>query len=260
MKIKSPRETAAAKAKMTILECRRISCHFGMLAAVNKVTFTLERGEVLGMIGPNGAGKTTLFNCITGICKPTGGGVFLEGAEITGLKPHRICRMGLARTAQIMEPFKNMTVRENVLVAAMHGGQMPIKKAQAESERIIDFVGLSDRIDNSSDSLTITERRRLELARAVATQAKVLLLDENMAGLNPNEIEQAIKLLDDIRRTGRSLIVVEHIMRAIMKISDRIIVLNYGEKIAEGAPGWVVKDKQVIQAYLGERFQKQWEI
>jgi branched-chain amino acid transport system ATP-binding protein len=245
---------------MTILECNHISCYFGRLSAVREVSFSLERGEVLGMIGPNGAGKTTLFNCITGISKPSTGSVILEGADITGLKPHRICRRGLARTAQIMEPFKNMTVRENVLVAAMHGGQMPIRKAQAESERIVEFVGLSGRIDNSSNSLTITERRRLELARAVATQAKVLLLDENMAGLNPNEIDQALELLNQLRQTETSLIVVEHIMAAIIKISDRVIVLSYGEKIAEGSPGMVVKDKRVIQAYLGEKFEPQREI
>jgi len=225
--------------------------HFGALPAVSLVSFGLRDGEILGMIGPNGAGKTTLFNCMIGLHRPTNGRVFFEGTEITGLKPHRICRLGIAKTSQIMEPFQAMTVFENVLVGALHGGHMSMAEARRETERILHRVGLSPQSEKPSHSISVPARRRLELARALATRAKVLLLDENMAGLNPHEIDEALELLRAIRNSGRSLIVVEHIMRAVMGISDRIIVLNYGSKIAEGRPEEVVNDRQVIEAYLG---------
>ncbi|MBI4964664.1 MAG: ABC transporter ATP-binding protein [Desulfomonile tiedjei] len=225
--------------------------HFGALPAVHRVGFSLQNGEILGMIGPNGAGKTTLFNCMIGLYRPTKGRIVLEGADITGLKPHRVCRLGMAKTSQIMEPFRAMTVFENVLVGALHGGQMSMADARREAERVLDWVGLSAQSEKPSHSISVPARRRLELARALASRAKVLLLDENMAGLNPHEIDEALELLRDIRNSGRSLIVVEHIMRAVMGISDRIIVLNYGSKIAEGRPEEVVKDRQVIEAYLG---------
>jgi len=225
--------------------------HFGALPAVSLVSFGLRDGEILGMIGPNGAGKTTLFNCMIGLHRATNGRVFFEGTEITGLKPHRICRLGIAKTSQIMEPFQAMTVFENVLVGALHGGRMSMAEARRETERILHWVGLSPQSEKPSHSISVPARRRLELARALATRAKVLLLDENMAGLNPHEIDEALELLRAIRNSGRSLIVVEHIMRAVMGISDRIIVLNYGSKIAEGRPEEVVNDRQVIEAYLG---------
>lgn len=234
-----------------VLECEEVSMHFGALPAVHRVGFSLQNGEILGMIGPNGAGKTTLFNCMIGLYRPTKGRIVLEGADITGLKPHRVCRLGMAKTSQIMEPFRAMTVFENVLVGALHGGQMSMADARREAERVLDWVGLSAQSEKPSHSISVPARRRLELARALASRAKVLLLDENMAGLNPHEIDEALELLRDIRNSGRSLIVVEHIMRAVMGISDRIIVLNYGSKIAEGRPEEVVKDRQVIEAYLG---------
>jgi branched-chain amino acid transport system ATP-binding protein len=238
---------------VAILECRHISKRFGALAAVQEVSFSLEPGEVLGMIGPNGAGKTTLFNCLTGLYKPDHGQVVLKGRDITGLKPHRICRLGLAKTAQIMEPFRAMTVFENVLVAALHGGRMSMEEAREEAHKVLDFMGLSSRGGALSSNTSVPDRRRLELARVLATGADVLLLDENMAGLNPVEIESLLDLLRKIRSSGKSLIVVEHIMAAVMGISDRIVVLNYGAKIAEGSPREVVSNERVIEAYLGRK-------
>jgi branched-chain amino acid transport system ATP-binding protein len=238
---------------MSILECKNITKNFGALAAIDFVSFSLEEREILGMIGPNGAGKTTLFNCIAGICKPDDGRIFFAGKDITRMKPHQICRLGLAKTSQIMEPFRSLTVFENVLVGALHGGRMKMKEAMIEAEKVIEFVGLAKESNKASSSVSVPARRRLELARALATGARLLLLDENMAGLTPYEIDEALELLGKIRESGKSLIVVEHIMRAIMGISDRIMVLNYGIKIAEGSPQTVVNDDQVIQAYLGEK-------
>jgi branched-chain amino acid transport system ATP-binding protein len=242
-----------ASTSSPILRCERITKTFGALAAVELVTFELREGEILGMIGPNGAGKTTLFNCILGIHQPSSGRVLFRGKDITGQRPYKICRLGLAKTAQIMEPFRAMTVFENVLVAALHGGRMNMAQARHGSERVIQWVGLQDQSNKPSASISVPARRRLELAKALATGATVLLLDENMAGLNPHEIDEALELLRAIRDAGRSLIVVEHIMRAVMGISDRIIVLNYGAKIAEGTPREVIDDEQVIQAYLGSQ-------
>ena len=237
---------------MAVLECHDVCMHFGALAAVDMVSFTLGDGEILGMIGPNGAGKTTLFNCIIGLYCPTSGRVTLDGADITGMKPHRVCRLGLAKTSQIMEPFRGMTVFENVLVGALHGGRMNMVEARREAEEVIEFVGLADQSHKLSGEISVPARRRLELARALATRSKVLLLDENMAGLNPNEIDMALGLLRKIRESGKSLVVVEHIMRAVMGISDRILVLSYGGKIAEGTPDFVANDVGVIEAYLGK--------
>ncbi len=238
---------------MAVLECVKVSKNFGALAAVQLVNFTLDQDEILGMIGPNGAGKTTLFNCMIGIHPPDGGRVILNGKDITAWKPHAICRVGLVKTSQIMEPFRTMSVFENVLVGALYGGQMNMKEAREETERVIEFVGLKETSHKSSDAISVPARRRLELARALATGARVLLLDENMAGLNPSEIEDALELLRKIRESGKALVVVEHIMRAVMGISDRIIVLNYGAKIADGTPEEVANNEEVIQAYLGRK-------
>jgi branched-chain amino acid transport system ATP-binding protein len=237
---------------LPILACHDVSMNFGALEAVRRVSFALNEGEILGMIGPNGSGKTTLFNCMIGVLHPSEGRIMLNGADITAMKPHRICRLGLVKTSQIMEPFAGLTVFENVLVAALHGGQMTMHRARQEAAQVIEFLGIKSQADKPATSISVPARRRLELARALATGAKVLLLDENMAGLNPHEIEDALRLLQQIRDQGRSLIVVEHIMRAVMGISDRIVVLNYGAKIAEGTPREVTENPQVIQAYLGE--------
>ncbi len=238
---------------MTGLECRKVSMKFGALAAVQMVSFSLNPGEILGMIGPNGAGKTTLLNCVIGIYRPTSGKIFLNQIDVTGMKPHKICRMGLAKTSQIMEPFMGMTVFENVLVGALHGGQMKMRPATEQTEKVIELVGLKEYASKLSGSIPVPARRRLELARALASGANTLLLDENMAGLNPHEIDEALEILKKIRNSGKSLIVIEHIMRVVMGISDRIIVLNYGSKIAEGFPEEVVNYETVIKAYLGDK-------
>jgi branched-chain amino acid transport system ATP-binding protein len=237
---------------MALLRTERVSKHFGGLKALDGVDLVLERGEVLGVIGPNGAGKTTLFSVIAGSQPPTSGRVFLEDREVTGKGAHRVVREGIVRTHQIVRPFGNLTVLENVTVAALHGADRGDASARERAEEVVDFVGLSERRHSLPGALTLAGRKRVELARALATGPKVLLLDEVVAGLNPAEAQWLTTLIRRIRdERGVSIVMIEHVMPAVMSLSDRVIVLDYGKKICEGTPSEVACDPGVVEAYLG---------
>jgi len=237
-----------------ILSIQKVTKNFGELKALDAVDVTLNEGVILGMIGPNGSGKTTLFNVISGIYAPASGEVRFKGEKITKKKPHTICRMGIARTFQVVQPFSQMTVLENVTVSALHGRGLGLKDGREKATEVLESVGLKEKIHSLPDNITTPDRRRLELARALATEPEVLLLDETMAGLTPAEIEGVLDLLREMNRRGITIFMVEHIMRAVMTLCERIIVLNYGRKIAEGSPEEVADNKEVIKAYLGDRY------
>jgi len=222
--------------------------------ALHDVDVTLHQGDILGMIGPNGSGKTTLFNVISGIYAPTSGEIRYKGQSITKKKPCIICRMGIARTFQIVQPFSQMTLLENVLIGAMYGRGFSQTRGREKAREILQFVGLKEKMNLTPNEITTEDRRRLELARALATEPEVILLDEIMAGLTPAEMAEALNLLRQINSKGVTVFMVEHIMKAVMSICNRIIVLNYGEKIAEGSPQEVAENAEVIKAYLGERY------
>ena len=242
-----------------LLDARQITKRFGGLAAVAGVDLAIRKGEILGVIGPNGAGKTTFVNCITGLDKPTSGTILFRGEDITKQPSYAIGRLGIARTFQVVKPLKQLTVRDNVAIGAMFGArgrERTAKQARERAEEVLTRVGLAHRIDHTSSDLTIPDLKRLELAKALAMDPELLFLDEVMAGLNPKEIESAMELLRQINRDGVTLFVIEHVMKAIMGVSDRLVVLHYGKKIAEGKPEEIVESPQVIEAYLGERFAK----
>ncbi len=235
----------------TLLETRGLTRRFGGLTALGNVDLKLAEGEILGLIGPNGAGKTTLFHLLSGMLRPSAGVIRLGRRRIDGLMPHRIRRLGVARTFQVPRPFLNMTVFENVLVGAQYGGGISLRSPAAEAEAALERTGLGDRRDTPASELNLSARRRLELARAIAARPSVLLVDEVAAGLNPVEAGETVALLREIHASGIAMIYVEHMIEAVLELSDRIQVLEHGETIAEGSPSEVTGDPRVIAAYLG---------
>jgi len=236
---------------MPILEVRNLRRDFGGLSAVAGVDLHVDDGEIVGLIGPNGAGKTTTFNLISGTVKPTAGDILFKGEDITALKPYEICRKNIARTFQAINLMYDMTAFENVLIGSLFGALKNDTEARDEAHALLDFMGLSEKEDSPADDLSIAEQKRLEIARALATKPDLLLLDEVMAGLIPSEVSSILEMIRKISNKGVTLFLIEHIMHAIMDVSDRIIVLHYGRKIAEGVPEEITKDEKVIEVYLG---------
>jgi branched-chain amino acid transport system ATP-binding protein len=232
------------------LVIKGLNKRFGGLRAVQDVSFTVQENETLALIGPNGAGKTTSFHLITGFHRADSGSVLAFGQEIVGLKPHSVCALGLARTFQVAKPFGAMTVLANVMTGAFLRDRH-VAAARDKAREAIDFVGLSARENTAAKDLTTIDQRRLEMARALATEPKILLLDEVMAGLNPAEIDQAVALVGKLSARGLTIVIVEHVMRAIMAVAKHIVVLDHGQKIAEGSPKEIVENPEVIRAYLG---------
>lgn len=235
---------------MRLLSVKNIARFFGGLAALTDVSFDVQKGEIIGLIGPNGAGKTTLFNVINGFYRPSEGEVFFNGKNISRLKPNRICMLGIARTFQVVKPLRRMTVLDNVIASSFLRAKTKAEAEKAALE-VLEFTGLHDERNLLSKGLPLGKRKRLEIARALATGPEMLLLDESFAGLNPSELNESIEIIGKIKKRGITMMVIEHHMRVIMSISDRIVVLNYGEKIAEGSPREIGNNPLVVTAYLG---------
>jgi branched-chain amino acid transport system ATP-binding protein len=245
---------------MSLLEVREVTKRFGGLLALNRVSCTIEQGQITGLIGPNGAGKTTLFNLIAGEFSPDAGRILFQGEPIHHLPSNAICKRGIARTFQMVRPFLRLTTLGNVIVAVVFGrAHSPSQRqAAAMARRWLEFMGLEEKAEVPASGLTLAERKRLEIARALATEPRLLLLDEAIAGLNPAEVGQIMDRIREVRRLGVTIVLIEHVMKAVLGLSDTVIVLNHGEKIAEGPPQKVANDAEVVQAYLG-RPQSDWE-
>ncbi|MBI5943229.1 MAG: ABC transporter ATP-binding protein [Chloroflexi bacterium] len=236
-----------------LLQVQGVTKRFGGLQALTQVTFDLPKGQILGLIGPNGAGKTTLFNTINGVYHPEEGRILFKGQDVTNKMPYHLAKMGMARTHQIVRPLNELTVRENVMVGACFGHEnQSLGKAAKIADEVLEFVGILNRADQLAGSLNVAQKKRLEMARALASHPHLLLLDEVLAGLNPSEIDGMIQMVLNIREQGITIIMIEHLMKAVMNVSDRIFVLDYGEQIAEGSPNEIVNHPKVIEAYLGD--------
>ncbi|MBK9052350.1 MAG: ABC transporter ATP-binding protein [Chloroflexi bacterium] len=236
-----------------ILQVEGVSKRFGGLQALSNITFDLREGEIMGLIGPNGAGKTTLFNVINGVYTPSEGRVLFRGRDITGAKTYDVAHMGMARTHQIVRPLNELTVRDNVTVGACFGREgHGLSEANRIADEVLAFVGLAEKSNQLASSLNVAQKKRLEMARALAARPYLILLDEVLAGLNPSEIAQMVETVHKIRDQGITIIMIEHVMHAIMKVSDRLIVLDYGKQLAEGTPEQITSNPKVIEAYLGD--------
>jgi branched-chain amino acid transport system ATP-binding protein len=250
--------SAQGEAQVPLLELEHVTKRFGGLPAVENLSFRVRRGEVLSMIGPNGAGKSTAISLIGGALAPSEGAVRFQGQDITRLSPHRRAHLGIARTFQVTQPFAQLDIRDNVIVGALFGGHVHNRKEAAErADAVLARVGLAGKTHLKGDELTVADRKRLEMARALAMGPQLLLLDEVMAGLTPREVSEAVEIIREINQSGVTVLVVEHVMRAITGVSDRILVLHHGRKIAEDAPDAVLSDPRVVEAYLGERYARQ---
>ena len=238
---------------MKILDIKDLTKDFGGLRALNNLSLNIDEGQILGLIGPNGAGKSTAFNCIAGVYAPSEGEIYFNGEKINNEKPWNLCKKGLARTFQIVKPFGSKSVLYNVMVGSFANTD---KRSEAENKslEILEYLHLADKKDMRAGNLTIADRKRLEIARALATEPRLLLLDEVMAGLRPKEVDEMVEIIKNLRDNGITVFVIEHIMRAIMALSDWIVVIHFGQKIAEGVPETVASDENVIKAYLGEEY------
>ena len=239
---------------MTILQLQRVSKTFDDFCALNNIDFAVSEGEIVGLVGPNGAGKTTLFNLICGRLRPSSGNILFEGTDITSFKPHKICRLGISRTFQSSRPFPRMSTLQNVLVGHIFGKGFSLHTCPEDrqmTEELLEVVGIAHKADTPAGQLTLSEQRRLDLARALATRPKLLLLDEVAAGFSPVLVKQAIQLINRVRERGVALLIIDHLLTLSLKVSDRLLALDHGEKIAEGPPNKVMRNRDVLQAYLG---------